>query len=82
MTLIILSAIISGQKNGFFPGRQILDSIIMVHENIHSLVVSKKEGFLFKLDLSKVYDRVDWNFLLRSLEAFGFNKRFRDIILC
>ena len=39
-----------------------------------------KEGFLLKLDLSKAYDRVDWNFLLQGLEAFGFNKRFRDLI--
>ena len=66
----------------FFPGRQILDSIIYVHESIHSLVMSKKEGFLLKLDLSKVYDRIDWNFLLRGLEAFCFNKRFKDLILC
>lgn len=41
-----------------------MDSIITVHENIHSLLVSKKEGFLLKLDLSKAYDRVDWHFLL------------------
>ena len=61
-------------------GRKILDSIIFVHENIHSLAVSKKEGFLLKLDLSKAYDRVDWNFILKGLEAFGFNKRFKDLI--
>ena len=43
-------------------------------------MVSKKEGFLLKLDLSKAYDRVDWAFLLRGLKAFGFNKSFRDLI--
>ena len=51
-----------------------------MHENIHSLTTSKKEGFLLKLDLSKAYDRVDSAFLQRGLKAFGFNKRFRDLV--
>lgn len=74
LTLRIISirpAIIFRQKNSFFLGRHILDSIISIDENIHSLMVSKKEGFLLKLDLSKEYDRFDWNFLLRGMEAFG-----------
>ena len=74
--MTLLPHIISRQQNGFVPGRQIVDSIITVHENIHSLSVSKNVGFLLKLDLSKAYDRVDWNFLLRVLEDFGFSKRF------
>ena len=57
--LPLLPVVISRQQNGFVPGRQILDSIITIHENIHSLSVSKKEGFLLKLDLSKAYDKVD-----------------------
>ena len=57
-----------------------MDSIILIHENIHSLNASKKEGFLLKLDLSKAYDRVDWASLQRGLEDFDFNKIFRDIV--
>ena len=78
--LLLLPNAISRQQNGFVLGKKILDSIISVHENIHSLTVSMKEGFLLKLDLSKAYDRVDWAFLQRGLEAFGFNKRFRDLV--
>jgi hypothetical protein len=44
---------------GFVPGRQILDSTVMVHEVIHSLEARKREGLLLKLDLSKAYDWVD-----------------------
>ena len=47
---------------------------------IHSLEVGKHEGFLLKLDLSKVYDRLDWGFLDIILEAFGFNAKVRKII--
>ena len=66
LTLRILSLLpnlISRQQNGFVLGRKILDSIILVHANIHSLTMSKREGFLLKLDLSKAYDRVDSIFL-------------------
>ncbi|XP_057851472.2 uncharacterized protein LOC131061672 [Cryptomeria japonica] len=65
--LLILLSIISPQQSSFVLGRQILDSIITIHENIHSLVESKKQGFLMKLDLSKAYDHVDWSFLGKGL---------------
>ena len=71
--LKVLPLIISPQQSSFVPGRQILDSIMMVHEVIHSLEVGKREGFLLKLDLSKAYDRVDWGFLKAFLQAFGFD---------
>ena len=79
--LNILPLIISPQKTGFVPGRQILDSIVMIHELIHSLEAGKKEGFLLKLDMSKAYDRVDWNFLLAVLWAFGFDAQVCKVIL-
>ena len=71
--LKVLPLIISPQQSRFVPGRQILDSITMVHEVIHSLEARKREGFLLKLDLSKAYDRVDWGFLKVVLQAFGFD---------
>ena len=78
--LNILPLIISKQQTGFVPGRQILDSIMMVHEVIHSLEVGKREGMLLKLDLSKAYDRVDWYLLDKVLNAFGFDSKVRKII--
>lgn len=73
--LSILPALIKHQQNGFILGRQILDSIITVHENINSLVKVKKQGLIFKLDLSKAYDRVDWSLLQKVLTSFGFVPR-------
>ena len=78
--LSILHLIMSLQQTSFVPGRQILDSIITVHEVIHSLEVGKKEGFLLKLDMSKSYDRVDWNFLMVVLQAFGLDAQVCKLI--
>lgn len=78
--LKILPIIISPQQSGFVPGRQILDSIMLVHEVIHSLEVGKREGFLLKLDLSKAYDHVDWKLLEKFLTAFGFSKKVCDLV--
>lgn len=33
-----------------------------------------------KLDIMKAFDTIDWNFLLKVLEAFGFNRKFCDWI--
>ena len=45
----------------------------MVHEVIHSKEAGKREGMLLKVDMSKVYNQVDWSFLDMVLKSFGFD---------
>ena len=78
--LKILPIIISKQHTSFVPGRHILDSIMMMHEVMHSLEAGKREGMFLKLDHSKAYDRVDWDFLDKVLYTFGFDNKVRKII--
>jgi hypothetical protein len=78
--LLVIPSIIADQQNGFIPGRQILNSVISVHENIHSLACSNNQGFIMKIDIAKAYDRVEWGFLLKVLEAFGFCQKVVRII--
>ena len=59
----LLPILISPEQAGFVEGRQILDGIILVHEAIHSLKQNKSAGMLLKLDLSKSYDKLNWDFL-------------------
>jgi hypothetical protein len=71
---LILPTIISPEQSGYVEGRQILDSIILAHEVIHSLQKTKTPGMLLKLDLSKAFDKISWEYMRAMLLAFGFNQ--------
>eukprot|EP00253_Pinus_taeda_P003415 PITA_03415 len=68
----LLPGIISPEQSGYVEGRQITDGIILSHEIIHSLKHSKKPGMLLKIDLSKAFDSISWDYIKKILSAFGF----------
>lgn len=61
------------EQTGYVEGRQILDSIFLAHEVIHLLHSTKTPGMLLKLDLSKAFDKISWDYLRSTLLAFGFD---------
>ena len=63
------------------PGRQILDAAITTHEVIHSMEKNRQPGMAFKLDISKAYDKVNWDFLHDVLERIGFSNRIINLIM-
>jgi hypothetical protein len=77
----ILPFIISKEQSGYVEGCQIMDNIILVHEVIHSLKSTRTPGMLIKLDLSKYFDRLSWQYMNSLLAAFGFNKDWINWIM-
>lgn len=69
----ILEEVISPEQSGFDPGTSIYEGIILAHEAIHSIHLSKKENMMIKVDIRKAYDKVNRDFLLKVLEKFGFD---------
>ena len=76
-----LVKIIGSPQKGFVPGRQILDVAITTHEVIHSMEKHRQPRMAFKLDISKAYDKVNWDFLQDVLERIGFNNRIINLIM-
>jgi hypothetical protein len=54
-------------------GKQIMDSIILAHKVIHSLQKTQTPGMLLKLDLSKDFDKLIWEYMQAMVLAFGFD---------
>lgn len=57
-------------------GRQILDAVLIAHECVDSQHKSKRKWIIYKLDLEKTYNMVDWNFLHFVFSSMGFGKKW------
>ena len=71
----VLPYIVSPTQSAFVPGRLITDNVLVTYETLHTMHARKKgkKGTLaLKLDVSKTYDRVEWQFLQGIMEKIGF----------
>jgi len=70
----LLPKIISVEQDAFIPGRSIFENISLTQEMVHSINKKIHGGnVVLKLDMAKAYDRVEWEFLLKVLQSFGFS---------
>lgn len=73
----IAPKLISHQQNGFVRGRQIHNSIGITSECFNMLDRKNHGGNIaIKIDIAKAFDTLDWDFLLKVLQAFGFCSTF------
>uniref|UniRef100_A0A803PZS1 Reverse transcriptase domain-containing protein n=1 Tax=Cannabis sativa TaxID=3483 RepID=A0A803PZS1_CANSA len=76
----VLGETISETQLAFVEGRQILDSVLIANETVEEYRSRGKKGFVFKIDLEKAYDCVDWDFLDLVLKEKGFGELWRKWI--
>lgn len=73
----LLQNLIAENQSAFVPGRAIADNILITHEVLHYLHASdaKKRCYMaVKTDMSKAYDRIEWDFINLVLKQFGFHQ--------
>ncbi|KAG7593815.1 hypothetical protein ISN45_Aa01g026030 [Arabidopsis thaliana x Arabidopsis arenosa] len=79
-----LPSLISATQGAFVVGRLISDNILLAHKMVHALRTNPHcdEDFIaIKTDMSKAYDRVEWNFLEELLLRLGFDIRWVQWIM-
>ena len=71
----VVGKVVSPAQNAFVMGRQILDASLIANEVIDSWQKRKEKGLICKLDIEKVYDNINWQFLLKVLQKVGFGSK-------
>jgi hypothetical protein len=60
----LLSEVVGEELFGFFKNKEIHNVISMAQELLHSMKKKNLKAIILKLDISKSYNRVSWNFLM------------------
>lgn len=71
----ILPSVTFESQCAFQSNKSILDYILVTFMTLHHMNIQKSKNMSFmamKLDMSKVYDRVEWKFLMKTMEKMDF----------
>jgi len=79
----LLDSIIGPLQGSFVPGWGTTENALIAQEIMHYMnhSKSKKGSLAVKFDLEKAYDRVEWDFLQKTLEDFGFPENIVKLIM-
>jgi hypothetical protein len=75
-----MQQIISKSQSAFIRGRSIHDNFMYVRNMARRFHRSKTSMLLVKLNISKAFDSVHWEYILSLLQHMGFPDRWRHWI--
>ena len=72
----VISDLISDAQTAFLPNRQILDGPFIINEILSRCRLKKQQAMVFKVDFSKAYDSIRWDYFDDVLNTFGFGPKW------
>ena len=72
----VLPHIIHYDQNAFVKGRTIFDATRTITDVLEFTKMRDYQGIMTAIDFEKAFDSLNWNFLHKSLEFFGFGESF------
>lgn len=79
-----LKSIISDKQSAFLEGRLLTDNALIAYEVNHYMRrrTRGKNGLVaLKIDISKAYDRLEWNFVENMMKRFGYHEIWIDRVM-
>ncbi|XP_031475549.1 uncharacterized protein LOC116247511 [Nymphaea colorata] len=70
----ILARIIDPSQGAFLKNRVIHDQLLLAQDIMDWCMNGKQRVACLKLELSKAYDRISWDFLQKSMQCLGFSQ--------
>ncbi|CAN1810998.1 Putative ribonuclease H protein At1g65750 [Linum perenne] len=82
----VIPHIIGEEQSAFVQGRSIVDNVLIAAETLHTMNTRRYAKFgevAVKVDISKAFDRVEWDYLKMILQKMGFADQWvRWMIMC
>lgn len=76
---LFLHSLILDHQSAFEPGRAITDNVLITHEILHLLRISKARKrctMAVKTDMTKAFNCIEWSFLRAVFEMMGFHEHW------
>ena len=80
----IIHEVITEEQSAFVSGQLITSNVVVAFETMHTIAKRKKgkEGLMaIKLDMSQVYDQVEWDYLEVIIRKMGFSERWISLVM-
>ncbi|MCO5599940.1 hypothetical protein L7F22_054047 [Adiantum nelumboides] len=75
-----LSAWLCAEQKGFIKGRRITEDVISMWEGAEHTESLCQDIVFVKVDFDKAYDRLEWSFILESMEIMGFGPKMINFV--
>ncbi|KAA3460897.1 reverse transcriptase [Gossypium australe] len=80
----VISMCIDEVQSAFVPSRLIIDNVLLAYEILYTFRQKRtgNKGYMaLKLDMSKAYDRVEWDFVKEMMIKMGFANEWVGLIM-